>query len=72
LDELNEKGPNQVKTVLEYSMSEVYGLKTFDAIEMNNLAKRFAAEDRLFNLYIRYRGVMNENDNLYIDRCLNF
>uniref|UniRef100_A0A915MXT5 Uncharacterized protein n=1 Tax=Meloidogyne javanica TaxID=6303 RepID=A0A915MXT5_MELJA len=51
-------------------MSEVYGLKTFDAIEMNNLAKRFATENRLFDLYIRYRGVMNENDNLYIDRLV--
>uniref|UniRef100_A0A914KT34 Sphingomyelin phosphodiesterase n=1 Tax=Meloidogyne incognita TaxID=6306 RepID=A0A914KT34_MELIC len=68
LDELNQKGPNQVKTVLEYSMSDVYGLKSFDAIEMNNLAKRFATDDTLFNLYVRYRGVMNENDNLYIDR----
>uniref|UniRef100_A0A914KVI5 Uncharacterized protein n=1 Tax=Meloidogyne incognita TaxID=6306 RepID=A0A914KVI5_MELIC len=69
LDELNQKGPNQVKTVLEYSMSEVYGLKTFDAIEMNNLAERFAKNDTLFNLYVRYNRVMNGNgDNANIDR----
>ncbi|CAK5049160.1 unnamed protein product [Meloidogyne enterolobii] len=71
LDELNQKGPNQVKTVLEYSMKKVYGLKTFDANEMNYLAKRFATEDRLFDLYIRFNRVMNWNDNLYFDRFLN-
>ncbi|CAK5016157.1 unnamed protein product [Meloidogyne enterolobii] len=69
LDELNQKGSNQVKTVLEYSMSEVYGLKTFDANEMNNLAERFAKNDTLFNLYTRYNRVMNGNeDNANIDR----
>ncbi|KAL7070695.1 hypothetical protein ACQ4LE_009809 [Meloidogyne hapla] len=62
LDELNKKGSNQIKTILEYSMSEVYGLKTFDAKEMNNLAKQLAKNDTLFNLYIRYNRVMNGDE----------
>ncbi|CAK5049165.1 unnamed protein product [Meloidogyne enterolobii] len=50
-------------------MSEVYGLKTFDANEMNNLAERFAKNDTLFNLYTRYNRVMNgKEDNANIDR----
>ena len=59
MDELNKKGANQIQTVLEYSMKDAYGLKTFDAIEMNSLVKRMAKNDSLFNSYIRYNRVMN-------------
>ncbi|KAF7640126.1 Metallophos domain-containing protein [Meloidogyne graminicola] len=63
LDQLNKEGANKVQAVLEYSMKDAYGLKNFDAEEMNNLAKRLARNDTLFNTYVRYNRVMNGRKN---------
>lgn len=63
MDQLNKEGANKVQAVLEYSMKDAYGLKNFDAEEMNNLAKRLARNDTLFNTYVRYNRVMNGPKN---------
>lgn len=68
LDELNREGAGRVRSRLEYSMRQAYGLRSFDAKGMDQLLRMMASNKALFDRYHQHNKVMHVSAGVMPDR----